>query len=136
MNPKFTETGTYSAGVIYVYENDTHCLKVCFEQDEYGEHRVVTVRTIGTSDDNNRQSILGDTVYMRFSSNGTTIGTYYSKDGKEWHMARLYQNYFPDKLLLGLSSQSPKDNEHTCYFTEVSLVEKATSDFRNGKLPE
>lgn len=136
VNPKFTETGTYSAGVLYVYDNDTHCQKVCFEQDEYGEHRVVTVRTIGTSDDNNHQSILGDAVYMRFSSNGTTIGTYYSEDGKEWHMARLYQNDFPDKLLLGLSSQSPKDNEHTCYFTEVSLVEKATSDFRNGKLPE
>lgn len=66
VNPKFTETGTYSAGVLYVYENDTHCQKLCFEQDEYGEHRVVTVRTIGTSDDNNHQSIPGDAVYMRF----------------------------------------------------------------------
>lgn len=134
VNPQFTETGTYSAGVIYAYENDIHSQKVCFEQDEYGDHRVVTVRTIGTSDDNNHQSINGDTVYMRLSSDGKTLGTYYSEDGEEWHMARLYKNDFPEKLLLGLSSQSPKDNQHTCFFTEVSLVDRATSDFRNGKL--
>lgn len=50
VQPEFTETGTYSAGVIYAYENDTHCQKLCFEQDEYGDHRVVSVRTLGTSD--------------------------------------------------------------------------------------
>lgn len=136
VNPQFTPEGTYSAGVIYAYENDTHSQKVCFEQDEYGDHRVVTVRTIGASDDNNHQSIQGSSVYMRLSSDGTTLGTYYSEDGEEWHMARLYKNDFPEKLLLGLSSQSPKDNEHICYFTEISLADKATSDFRNGKLTE
>lgn len=136
VNPQFTDGGTYSAGVMYVYENDAHSQKVCFEQDEYGEHRVVTVRTVGTSDDNNHQSIPSNTVYMRLSSDGTTLGTYYSEDGKEWHMARLYKNDFPEKLLLGLSSQSPKDNKHICYFTEVTLVNKATTDFRNGKLAE
>lgn len=134
VNPQFTETGTYSAGVLYAYENDTHNQKMCFEQDEYGEHRVVTVRTIGTSDDNNHQSIPGDVVYMRLSSDGKTLGSYYSVDGKEWHMARLYKNDFPEKILLGLSSQSPKDDEHTCYFSEVSLTDEATSDFRNGRL--
>lgn len=134
VNPRFTPTGTYSAGVLYAYENDTHCQKLCFEQDENGEHRVVTVRTIGTSDDNNHQSIPGDTVYMRLSSDGTTLGSYYSLDGKKWHLARLYRNDFPAKLLLGLSSQSPKDDEHTCYFSEVSLVGRATADFRSGTL--
>lgn len=136
VNPQFTETGTYSAGVLYAYENDLHCQKACFEQDENGAHRVVTVRTIGTSDDNNHQAISGNAVYMRLSSDGTTLGTYYSENGKDWNLARLYKNDFPEKLLLGLSSQSPKDDEHICYFTEVSLIDKATSDFRNGKLPE
>lgn len=134
VNPRFTESGTYSAGVLYAYENDVHCQKLCFEQDEYGEHRVVSVRTVGTSDDNNHQSIPGDAVYMRLSSDGTTLGSYYSADGKTWHLARLYRNDFPEKLLLGLSAQSPKDDEHTCYFSEVSLVDRATTDFRNGKL--
>lgn len=134
VEPQFTLTGTYSAGVLYVYENDTHNQKLCFEQDENGAHRVVSVRTIGTSDDNNHQSIEGPSVYMRISSDGKQIGSYYSEEGKTWRMARLYKNDFPEKLLLGLSSQSPKDNEHTCYFSEVSIIETAVPNFRSGKL--
>lgn len=134
VHPQFTPTGTYSAGVLYAYVDDLHSQKLCFEQDEYGDHRVVSVRTIGTSDDNNHQSIPGDTVYMRMSSDGTTFGSYYSVDGKEWHMARLYKNDFPGKILIGLSSQSPKDDGHLCVFSEVTLVDRATVDFRNGKL--
>lgn len=134
VNPRFTESGTYSAGVLYAYENDMHNQKLCFEQSEDGLHRVVTVRTNGTSDDNNHQIISNGEVYMRLSSDGKTLGSYYSEDGTEWHMARLYKNDFPEKLLLGISSQSPKDDEHICYFTEVSLVDKPTADFRNGRL--
>lgn len=136
VQPEFTETGTYSAGVIYAYENDTHCQKLCFEQDEYGDHRVVSVRTLGTSDDNNHQAITAPHVYLRLSSDGTTLGSYFSEDGKVWRMARLYKNDFPRKLLIGISSQSPKDDEHTCYFTEVSLKQEAVSNFRIGKLNE
>lgn len=134
VTPRFTETGTYSAGVLYAYENDIHCQKLCFEQSEDGLHRVVTVRTIGTSDDNNHQVIPGPHVYLRFSSDGKTLGSYYSEDGLTWHMARLYRNDFPETLLLGLSSQSPKDDAHTCCFSEVSLVDQAAADFRSGKL--
>lgn len=134
VNPQFTATGTYSAGVVYIYESDTHSQKICFEQDEYGAHRVVTVRTIGTSDDNNHQSIPGSSVYLRLSSDGKQIGSYYSEDGQTWRMARLYKNDYPQKVLLGLSAQSPKDNSHTCLFSEVSLVDRATIDFRNGRL--
>lgn len=136
VQPHFTETGTYSAGVLYAYENDTHYQKLCFEQDEYGDHRVVSVRTIGTSDDNNHQAIIGQYVYMRLSSDGTTLGSYFSEDGKTWRMARLYKNDYPEKLLIGLGSQSPKEDEHTCYFTEVSLKQEAVSNFRIGKLNE
>lgn len=134
VEPKFTETGTYSAGVLYAYENEKHSQKFCFEQDEYGDHRVVTVRTIGTSDDNNHQSIAGPFVYMRISSDGKQIGSYFSEDGEIWRMARLYKNDYPERLLLGISSQSPTDNEHTCYFSEISLTDEAVVDFRNGKL--
>ena len=134
VHPDFTETGTYSAGVLYAYENDMHCQKLCFEQDEYGDHRVVSVRTSGTSDDNNHQAIIGPHVYLRLSSDGITFGSYFSEDGKIWRMARLYKNDFPDKLLLGISSQSPRDNGHTCLFTGVSLTDKAVADFRKGNL--
>lgn len=70
------------------------------------------------------------------SSDGTTLGSYFSEDGKIWRMARLYKNDFPEKLLIGISSQSPKDNEHTCLFTEVSLTDKPVADFRKGNIAE
>lgn len=136
VEPQFTETGTYSAGALYAYENDRHSQKLCFEQSEDGLHRVVTVRTIDTSDDNNHQAIQHKSVYLRLSSDSKTIGCYYSEDGNIWHMARLYRNDFPGKLFLGLSAQSPRDNGHICYFSEVALVDKAVLDFRNGNLSE
>lgn len=71
---------------------------------------------------------------MRISSDGKQIGSYYSEDGKIWRLARVYRNDYPEKVLLGLSSQSPVDNGHVCQFTDVSIVETAVSDFRNGKL--
>ena len=33
VQPGFTETGTYSAGVLYAYDIDSHCQKLCFEHD-------------------------------------------------------------------------------------------------------
>ena len=134
VTPGFTEYGLYNAADLFVYVNDTLWQKLAFEQDEYGNHRIVSVRTQGTSDDNNHQSIEKPYVYMRISSDGKQIGNYYSEDGKTWRLARLYANDYPEKVLLGLSSQSPKDNGHTCSFTDVSIVETAVSNFRIGKL--
>ena len=59
----FTKEGLYNAGVLYIYVNDNHWQKFCFEQDERGNHRIVTVRTIGTSDDNNHAEKNSDDVF-------------------------------------------------------------------------
>lgn len=39
VQPEFTPTGIYNAGVLYLYEHNTHWQKFCFEQDERGNHR-------------------------------------------------------------------------------------------------
>ena len=41
------------------------CKSNRFEQDERGKHRVVTVRTVGTSDDNNHEVIKQDNIYYK-----------------------------------------------------------------------
>lgn len=41
------------------------CKSNRFEQDERGKHRVVTVRTVGTSDDNNHEVIEQDNIYYK-----------------------------------------------------------------------
>jgi len=133
IRPEFTEKGLYNAGVLYLYVHDNLWQKFCFEQDERGNHRVVTVRTIGTSDDNNHDVVKGqDYVYFKYSSDTETVASYYSLDGKEWQMVRLYRNEYPDRLWVGISNQCPQDTASVSHFTELTLTQDAVSDFRMG----
>lgn len=134
VTPEFTPEGTYSAGALFAFVDDNHWQKLCFEQDEVGNHRIVTVRTIGTSDDNNHECIDSASVYLRMSSDTKIIGNYYSEDGKNWHLVRIYKNEYPAEFYLSISSQSPKDKAHTCRFTDIKLEYRPVIDFRKGNM--
>lgn len=132
VSPEFTKEGLYNAGVLYIYVNDSFYQKFCFEQDERGNHRIVTVRTIGTSDDNNHDVVEGKTVYMKISSDTETVASYYSLDNKNWQMVRLYKNNYPAEIWTGISAQCPVDKGTTSYFEDISLAQKSVKDFRLG----
>jgi len=133
VSPEFTEKGLYNAAVMYLYVHDNLWQKLCFEQDERGNHRVVTVRTIGTSDDNNHDVVnQQDYVYFKYSSDTHTVASYYSLDGKEWQMVRLYKNEYPSKLWLGISNQCPQDSASVSHFYDISIKQESVSDFRMG----
>jgi regulation of enolase protein 1 (concanavalin A-like superfamily) len=132
VTPEFTEKGLYNAGVLYLYVNDSFYQKFCFEQDERGNHRVVTVRTMGTSDDNNHDIVKQPFVYMKISSDTKTVASYYSLDKKNWQMVRLYKNNYPKKIWMGISTQCPVDKGTQSIFEEINLEEKSVSDFRLG----
>lgn len=134
VTPEFTPQGLYNAADLIVFANDTLWQKLCFEQDERGQHRIVTVRTQGTSDDNNHERLTGSSVYLKLSSDTHTIASYYSLDKKEWHMVRLYKNYYPAKMWVGVSSQCPKSGTCTNLFEEVTLEQTNVGDFRMGGL--
>lgn len=134
VHPQFTENGTYSAGAVLAFVDKTHWQKLCFEQDEESNHRIVTVRTVDSSDDNNHERSDSTSVYLRLSSDTKVIGNYYSEDGDNWHLVRIYKNEYPYDLYLSLSAQSPKDIKHTCLFSEITLVDRAVSDFRKGNM--
>lgn len=132
VTPEFTKEGLYNAGVLYIYSNDNFYQKFCFEQDERGNHRVVTVRTMGTSDDNNHDVVTQPYIYMKISSDTKTVASYYSLDNKKWQMVRLYKNNYPKEIWLGISTQCPVDKGTQSTFEEISLEEKSVSDFRLG----
>ena len=134
VTPEFTANGTYSAGGIMAFVDKSHWQKLCFEQDEAGNHRVVTVRTIEVSDDNNHDKVTSPFVYLRLSSDTKVIGNYYSEDGKTWHLVRVYKNEYPSELYLSISAQSPKDKAHSCKFSDVEFVNQSVSNFREGNL--
>ncbi len=130
--PTFTKEGLYNAADFFVFVNDTLTQKICYEQDEYGGHRVVSVRTSGTSDDNNHDLLNLPSVYFKISSDTHTIASYYSRDGKEWHMVRLYKNYYPAKLFLGIASQCPQKGENVSTFEDLKFSQDNVGDFRLG----
>lgn len=132
LKPGFTEDGLYNAANLMVVANDTLWQKFCFEQDERGKHRVVTVRTVGTSDDNNHEVIEQDNIYFKISSDTHTIASYFSLDGKEWQMVRLYKNNYPKELYIGICSQAPVKGECISEFSELSLSNDNVGDFRLG----
>lgn len=133
LKPGFTEEGLYNAANLMVVANDTLWQKFCFEQDERGKHRVVTVRNVGTSDDNNHEVIEQDHIYYKISSDTHTIASYYSLDGKEWQMVRLYKNTYPQELYVGICSQSPTKGGCDSEFSELSLSTDNVGDFRLGE---
>ena len=132
VTPGFTEEGLYNAADLFVFANDTLWQKLCFEQDERGRHRIVTVRTRGTSDDNNHERLDMRTVYLKYSSDTHTLASYYSLDNKEWHMVRLYKNEYPAAIWVGIASQCPQTGVCTSLFEEVTLTQTAVKDFRLG----
>lgn len=132
VTPEFTKEGLYNAAVLYIYVHDNFWQKLCYEQDERGNHRIVSVRTIGTSDDNNHDKVTTPSIYMKISSDTETVANYYSYDKKNWHMVRLYENNYPDEIWVGISNQCPMDDGSFSVFEDLSLVQNSVSDFRMG----
>lgn len=132
VTPGFTAKGLYNAGVLYVYVNDRRWQKHCFEQDERGRHRIVSVRTLGTSDDNNHDVVTAPTAYLKISSDTRTVGSYYSLDQKTWQLVRLYKNDYSATLWAGVSAQCPIDTGTTSHFEAIRLTQNSVADFRLG----
>jgi len=130
ITPTFLKT--YDAGTLYIYVKEDLWLKMAMERDERGKTRMVTVRTIGTSDDNNHDVITAKSVYMKISSDTKTVAFYYSLDKKSWQLIRLFKNDYPASIWVGISAQSPLGNGTSAVFEELSLTQQSVSDFRLG----
>ena len=74
VTPTFLDT--YDAGALYIWVRDDLWLKMAMERDERGRTRLVSVRTTGTSDDNNHDVVTSNSVYMKISSDTNTVGFY------------------------------------------------------------
>ncbi len=130
ITPTFLKT--YDAGALYIYIKEDLWLKMAMEMDERNKTRMVSVRTMGTSDDNNHDVIETKGVYMKISSDTKTVGFYYSLDKKSWQLIRLFKNDYPASIWLGISAQSPIGEGTSAVFEDISLTKQSITDFRLG----
>ena len=124
--------GTYDAGALYIYVTADLWLKMAMEMDERQKTRLVTVRTIGTSDDNNHDVVEAKSVHMKISSDTKTVAFYYSLDKKTWQLIRLFRNDYPASIWVGISTQCPLGEGTSAVFEDISLTRQSVSDFRRG----
>ena len=130
VSPEFKET--YDAGALYIYLTEKLWQKFAFERDERGTTRIVSVRTIETSDDNNHQPVSEKSVFLKISSDTHTLAFYFSEDNVKWNLARLYKNTYPTAIWVGVSSQSLLGKGNFTQFENSLLVGESVKDFRMG----
>lgn len=122
----------YDAGALYIWIDEALWFKFAMERDERAKVRIVSVRTTGTSDDNDHDVVTAKSVWLKISSDTRTVGFYYSLDKENWQLIRLFRNEYPDTIWLGLGAQSPMGNGNTCVFEDLSLTAASITNFRLG----
>lgn len=125
-------TVKYDAGMAFLYVDNKQWLKFAFEADERMLTRVVTVKTNGFSDDNNHDAVNSPSVYLKISSDTKVVGFYYSVDGQQWQLVRVFKNDYPKQLQLGIGAQSPVGKGNTAIFENLQFSEVSVKDFRMG----
>jgi uncharacterized protein len=122
----------YDAGMLFILVDEKHWIKFAFEEDEHGNNRVVTVRTNNSSDDNNHDIVKDSLIFMKISSDTKSIGFYYSTNGKAWNLVRVFKNEFPQKVFVGIGTQSPAGTGNKTIFYGAAFSDSAVRDFRTG----
>lgn len=124
---------TFDGGALYLYRDSLHWSKFLFEKAHGGKPTVCSGVTNTYTDDNNHAEITGNTVYLRMGKSGNLIGLYYSINGRNWKMVRLFYCPPGGPLRIGFSSQSPEGTVCTTSFSNVVYSPKGFKDFWTGE---
>lgn len=121
----------YDAGALMLYINETTWVKCAFENTDLGYFSVVSVVTRGVSDDANGEQISGSSIWLKMSRKDDVVGLYYSSDGINWKMVRLFKfTYKPG--LVGLEAQSPLGKSCSVEFKSIEFKHQSVEDLRKG----
>jgi regulation of enolase protein 1 (concanavalin A-like superfamily) len=123
-------TDEWNGGGIFLEADSTHCIKMCFEKDNTGAHRVVSVVTNEYSDDCNAVAIPANQAFLKMARSGNVIILYYSSDGTTWYMARRLRYVFTSPLLVGFLVQAPGARNNTVHFSHIQYqLKKVVNPF-------
>lgn len=132
VQPSFSSV--YDAGAIMLYISDENWVKFAYERTDLGHDAMVSVVTNGVSDDANGEKMTSEAVWMKLTRKDHAIGLYYSVDGVQWRMVRLFQHQIKqeEQVYVGLLAQSPIGQECRVQFRGLEYHGEAVKDFRKG----
>ncbi|MBN2069028.1 MAG: DUF1349 domain-containing protein [Opitutales bacterium] len=113
----------WEAAMLVVYIDEDYWAKLCFENQEPGIQRMVSVVTNQISDDAYSDIVNGSDVYMRVTKKGQEIQFSYSNDGENWVGIRYFRLNSDKPLSVGFSSQSPIGQGLTSFFSDIKYTE-------------
>lgn len=131
VKPNFKDQ--WNACAILMMIDQTHWIKLAFENSDATGKSIVTVVTREVSDDANG-AVLNEleTVWLKMIRKGNLFAMHWSADGKEYHMARLAAMPASDIVKIGLEAQSPIGTEVLHEFKFLSIEQKTVGDLRKG----
>ena len=121
----------WDAGAFMVWADDHHWAKLSFELSPAKQPTLVTVVTRGLSDDCNSVPISGNTVYLQIARSGSAYVFYFSSDGKNWQIVRVFSLGEGLKPRVGFESQSPAGQGTEVVFSEIHYTPKKIANIYN-----
>jgi regulation of enolase protein 1 (concanavalin A-like superfamily) len=109
----------WDAGALMVFADKENWGKIAFEKSAYQEPTIVSVVTKGISDDCYGEVWAGGSVWLRIGTVGKGLGLYYSANGVNWRMARVFSLGVDRGLRVGFEAQSPTGQGATATFQEI-----------------
>jgi len=123
----------WDAGALMVWADEHHWGKLSYELSPAKQPTLVTVVTRGLSDDCNSVPIPGNTVHLQIAKSGPAYVFYFSTDGKNWQVLRVFSLGEDLKPKIGFESQSPAGDGTEVVFSEVHYSSKKIANIYNDE---
>jgi uncharacterized protein len=123
--------GTYDAGALLVWANETTWAKLCLEFSPQREPMVVSVVTRGRSDDANNVTVDRDAIWLRVSRRDGAYAYHASHDGSRWNLVRHF-TLGESTVDLGFAVQAPMGQGCTATFTDITFTPQRLAELRDG----
>jgi regulation of enolase protein 1 (concanavalin A-like superfamily) len=132
VRPNFSSRS--NAASLMVYMDSTHWMKLAFEKSDATGKSIVSVVTKEISDDANGVVLNAcDSIWLRIIKKGDVYAMHWSKDGKNFKMARIFTMPYSKEVKVGMESQCPVGNAARHEFLYFSIEKKTINDLRKGE---
>lgn len=126
----------FDAGVLLIWLDDAHWVKLCFEFSPDRRATIVSVVNRDVSDDANSDEVDGRTTWLRIARVGGVYALHASADGSVWRLVRVFRLEVPGAPDLtpriGFEAQSPTGDGCHVRFDEIRFTPETLADLRDG----
>jgi regulation of enolase protein 1 (concanavalin A-like superfamily) len=121
----------YDVAAFVVYENEHAWAKFCYENSSDRIPTVVSVVTMGSSDDCNSAPVVGGAVYYAMCRRGAEYAFHYSTDGVRWTLVRHFHLETKTPVRVGFAVHAYMADPITGTFSEIAYKTSAPRNLRS-----